>query len=158
MTVSIDQIKALQTGGAGNEPCFSKRYSRLILNGFFLLPFLFLTSNAYAIECNRKESAQWMMDICAQHDFQTEEDKQTGILQKLKAKISHEGWGKLEEAQKAWKVYRKTQCEFEVFGFREGSIYPTIYSDCLKHFTSEQNKRLLDQLSCEEGGLGCGGQ
>lgn len=98
------------------------------------------------------------MNKCADSDFKKEEKKQEALLRKLMAKISPKGKVKLKEAQKNWVTYRKSQCEFEVFGYITGSIHPMVYTNCLERLTYEQNKKIRHQLNCVEGDLSCGWQ
>ena len=48
----------------------------------------------------------------------------------------------LIEAQTAWIKYRDSHCKFDCMGYKGGSIYPLMYSDCLTALTEMRTKQL----------------
>lgn len=112
----------------------------------------------YAAPCNKTANTQLEMNHCANSGSEKEEEKQKELIKKLLTRMSTNGQTKLHKAQKAWKLYRKAQCEFETFGTIDGSINPMVYANCLDYLTKQQNKKLAYQLNCEEYDVSCGNQ
>lgn len=53
---------------------------------------------------------------------------------------------KLRAAQLAWIKFRDTQCDYESFGNKGGSIYPMVSSFCLARVTNARVKQLQEIL------------
>jgi uncharacterized protein YecT (DUF1311 family) len=112
----------------------------------------------WAEDCDKDDLSQTGMNLCAIDDSKKAERELEAVYKKLTKKISPEGRTKLRAAQNAWTAYRKMQCEFNTLGTLGGSVQPMVLSRCYEAFAEEQTKILKEQLECEEGYLGCGGQ
>jgi uncharacterized protein YecT (DUF1311 family) len=78
--------------------------------------------------------------------------------EKVIAKVSPAGKEALRKAENSWLQFRDDECAFETAGYRTGSVYPMIYSQCLARLSVERIAHLDRQLNCIEGDLSCGNQ
>jgi uncharacterized protein YecT (DUF1311 family) len=58
-------------------------------------------------------------------------------------------------AQRAWVAFRDAECKFAASGVSGGTIYPTIYAECLERLTKARIADFNAYLACEEGDLSC---
>lgn len=123
-----------------------------------ILICLLAWTKGWADECTEKELGQTDMNLCAIDVSKKADLELEAVYKKLMKKISPKGRAKLREAQKAWDVYRKKQCEFETLGSDGGTVYSMVLSYCHAYMTNEHKKLLLKQLECEEYDLSCGNQ
>lgn len=61
----------------------------------------------------------------------------------------------LVAAQRAWIAFRDAECKFVASGVQGGSVYPTIYSNCLGEVTQSRVEDFKRFLKCQEGDLSC---
>jgi uncharacterized protein YecT (DUF1311 family) len=61
----------------------------------------------------------------------------------------------LQEAERAWILYRDTECAFETAGTREGTIHPIEVSHCLTAKTRAHTAELHEQRHCPDGDPTC---
>jgi uncharacterized protein YecT (DUF1311 family) len=101
---------------------------------------------------------QAALNMCEGGNFKEADTALNAAFSKLIAKVSANGQAKLREAQKSWIKYRDQQCAFETLGTIGGTIHGMVVAQCLTELTTQQTKRLLHQLNCEEGDVSCGGQ
>ena len=59
------------------------------------------------------------------------------------------------KSQRAWIAFRDAECEFQTSGVSGGSIYPTIYAQCMTALTNARLSDFSVYLNCEEGDLSC---
>jgi uncharacterized protein YecT (DUF1311 family) len=58
-------------------------------------------------------------------------------------------------AERAWVPFRDAACNFAASGVSGGTIYPTIYAECLERLTKARIANFKAYLACEEGDLSC---
>jgi uncharacterized protein YecT (DUF1311 family) len=58
-------------------------------------------------------------------------------------------------AERAWVPFRDAECNFAASGVSGGTIYPTIYAECLERLTKARIADFKAYLACEEGDLAC---
>lgn len=58
-------------------------------------------------------------------------------------------------AQRTWIAFRDAECKFAASGVQGGSVYPTIYSNCLAQVTQARVDDFKGFLKCQEGDLSC---
>ena len=105
-------------------------------------------------------TAQTKKDPCANAQTQVEMNECQGreykkadaalnvVYKQLMAKIDDEGERTaLKVAQQAWIKFRDAECEFESYQNKGGTIYPLVYSGCLKVLTQERSKQLRELLN-----------
>jgi len=61
----------------------------------------------------------------------------------------------LVAAQRAWIAFRDAECAFTASGVKGGSVYPTIYANCLAELTQRRADDFKGLLKCKEGDLSC---
>ncbi len=59
------------------------------------------------------------------------------------------------KSQRAWIAFRDAECEFQTSGVSGGSIYPTIYAQCMTALTNARLVNFKLYLTCEEGDMSC---
>jgi len=118
---------------------------------------LCLSSPAWSQECDRNDESQAGLNMCADADFKVSDAKLNADYGAIMTRLSgDEGARKLlQESQRAWIAFRDAECKFSSSGVDGGSIYPMIYSLCLKGLTDARVKQLASYLKCEEGDLSC---
>ena len=102
---------------------------------------------------------QNQMNMCAAQDFDEADAALNKIWPKVKdyAKAGDDGLGEGEmtgagmllKAQKAWLVFRDSECELEGFAARGGSLQPMLVAGCKAALTNERVKALRALLSSE---------
>lgn len=114
-------------------------------------------ASATDVDCT-DTADQMTLTVCADQALQAADTELGAAYRALTEKVTPEGLEKLEAARQAWIAYRDAQCDFDTFGARDGTIYPTVRSTCLASLTRTQTQLLNEQLDCEEGDLSCGNQ
>lgn len=127
----------------------------LCISVFFLI--MFLPTWLLADECQDKPTEAAEKD-CLRQEIKDAEVKLLSIREQLMTKISPKGRQRLSSLDSVWRSYRQKQCEFETMGTEDGSVHPLVFSLCYLGITLEYQRRLTEQLNCQEGDLSCGGQ
>jgi len=140
------------------EPCFLAVFKRWMLFSVVLFACLVLSGEGRAEDCHQTAMTQGDIDDCAEKDVHDARERMKVILDKLMTKVSRTGRAKLITAQKKWEAYRKSQCDFNTWGYRTGSIYPMTVANCDLVLTIAQTELLRGQLECKDGDFSCGGQ
>lgn len=60
--------------------------------------------------------------------------------------LSKEKQDKLRAAQRNWIKYRDSSCEREASDYKDGSMYPLIYTNCLEEKTRERTQYFWEML------------
>ncbi len=121
-----------------------------------LTPFLFTSIAHAAVDC-ANASDQATMNQCAGQEYKAADKELNAVYQQITARLKDNAEGKklLVNAQRAWIGFRDAECNFSASGVAGGSVYPLIYSNCLKSVTKVRTEALKQYLKCEEGDLSC---
>jgi len=85
------------------------------------------------------------MRNCAGKQYQKADAELNNVYQQLMSKLGDEGHkAALRAAQQAWIKYRDGNCEFEAYLNRGGTIYPVVYTGCLRAMTTARTKELRE--------------
>ena len=79
------------------------------------------------------------MNACAYRDFQQADTLLNKVYKDVAAKSDTD---LLRKAQRAWIVFRDSECAYETAGDAGGSIYPLEYSNCLTTLTKLRTQQL----------------
>lgn len=125
---------------------------------FYFLPILVAGFSVFAqaedrLNCTDTSNMnQSEMNMCSFQDFTDADAALNKIWPKVKdyarrgdnelGEGEMTGAGMLLKAQKAWLVFRDSQCELEGFAARGGSLQPMLVSGCKATLTNERVKAL----------------
>ena len=98
------------------------------------------------------------MNVAAYAKYKAADARLNKTYRALLAAATTLGRAKLLAAQRAWLIYRDSECAYETEGTMDGSIHPMMVAGCLESVTRAQTARLNAQLHCQEGDMSCGGQ
>ena len=94
---------------------------------------------------NAKTTAE--MRDCAGKEYKQADVELNRVYKQLISKLGDEGHkAALKNAQQAWIRYRDTNCEYEGYLNRGGTIYPVIYTGCLTRMTKERTTELRELM------------
>lgn len=93
------------------------------------------------------------MKQCAAKKYKQADEELNRVYRQLMAKLEDEGHKtSLKTAQQAWLKYRDTNCDFESYLNRGGTIYPLVVSDCMTVMTASRTNELKEEIKrLEEG-------
>jgi uncharacterized protein YecT (DUF1311 family) len=109
---------------------------------------------AQKLDC-KNAVAQQDMNICATEDFNKADAKLNTVYRALAANLEGKERDELKAAQRAWLSYRDAECTFTIRENEGGSIYPMMWSGCLKQKTDIRIKELQEHLDCLNGKASC---
>lgn len=95
------------------------------------------------------------MNVCAARIHDQADTHLNSLYQQYRHRLSAEDQQRLVSAQRAWIGYRDAACRFETAQVSGGSIFPTIWSQCLTGKTEARIKELQLLMQCKEGDLSC---
>jgi len=97
------------------------------------------------------------MNACADKAYEKTDDELNGLYKKIRQRLAAdaETTKLFVAAQRAWVPFRDAECAFAASGVSGGSIYPTIYAECLERLTKARIADFNAYLACEEGDLSC---
>jgi len=96
--------------------------------------------------CANAQTTVEMRD-CAGKEYQKADAALNKTYRELMAKLDDDGQkAALKAAQQAWIKYRDTNCEFESYQNKGGTIYPVVYTGCLTSMTSARTKELREAI------------
>ena len=117
-----------------------------------LLLLAFAAPAAAQVEDCMAATAQSDLNICAEQDFQAQDDNLNEayastkeILLGIDADLAPDAQGTakaLLDAQRAWIAYRDAGCQAEAYLFEGGSMRPMVYSACLARVTAARAQDL----------------
>jgi uncharacterized protein YecT (DUF1311 family) len=118
-----------------------------------LLPFLALSTQAFALECFNPEALdQSTMNQCAYRDWEIADANLNDAYKAAMALLKQwdadlpagekGGATVLKEAQRAWITFRDKACEAEGYAMRGGSAEPLLVYSCMRHLTDERTNHL----------------
>ena len=117
----------------------------------FLSPVLLLsvtaqvTPHAQRDPCNGETTYE--MKQCSAGKYKKADDELNKVYQQLMSKLDDEGHkSSLKKAQLAWLKYRDTNCDFESYLNRGGSIYSVVVTECMTSMTISRTKQLKEQI------------
>ncbi|MBI3677243.1 MAG: lysozyme inhibitor LprI family protein [Proteobacteria bacterium] len=109
---------------------------------------------AQKLDC-KNAVAQQDMNICVDEDFKKSDAKLNAIYRALMGKLEGKEKDELKAAQRAWLSYRDAECTFTIRENEGGTIYPMMWSGCLKQKTDVRIKELQEHLDCVNGKKSC---
>ncbi|HJQ23303.1 MAG TPA: lysozyme inhibitor LprI family protein [Blastocatellia bacterium] len=96
--------------------------------------------------CDNAQTQAEMND-CQAREYKKADAALNTVYKQLMTKIDDEGERTaLKNAQLAWLKFRDSDCEFEAYQNKGGTIYPLIYDGCLTTLTRARAKQLNDML------------
>lgn len=123
---------------------------KIIISLLITLP----TFQVLALDCNNAQT-QLDMNQCANEEFKKTDMELNKIYQDVLKRTSGEHSKLLKSAQKKWIEYRDSDCKFQTFQTKGGSIHSMVYSHCLAEKTESRITEFKKALSCEEGDMSC---
>jgi len=100
---------------------------------------------------------QAAMNACAGKAYEAADAELNALYQKIRQRLAGdaETTKLFVAAQRAWLPFRDAECKFAASSVSGGSIYPTIYAECLERLTKARIADFNAYLACEEGDLSC---
>ncbi len=95
------------------------------------------------------------MNVCAAKAHELADKQLNSLYQQYRQRLAADDQQRLTIAQRAWIGYRDAACRFETAQVSGGSIFPTIWLQCLTGKTENRIKELQKLLQCQEGDLDC---
>jgi len=87
------------------------------------------------------------MKMCTARKYKQADDELNKVYRELMLKLDDEGHkASLKTAQVAWLKYRDTNCDFESYLNRGGSIYSVVVGDCMTSMTISRTEELKEQI------------
>ena len=94
-----------------------------------------------------KGETTFEMKQCSAKKYKQADDELNKVYQQLMSKLDDEGHkSSLKKAQLAWLKYRDTNCDFESYLNRGGSIYSVVVTECMTSMTISRTKQLKEQI------------
>jgi uncharacterized protein YecT (DUF1311 family) len=117
----------------------------------FLSPVLLLSVTApVSPQAQRdpcKGDTTYEMKQCSGSKYKQADAELNKVYQQLLSKLDDEGHkAALKTAQLAWLKYRDTNCDFEGYLNRGGTIYPVVITECMTAMTTSRTKELREQI------------
>jgi uncharacterized protein YecT (DUF1311 family) len=92
------------------------------------------------------------MKQCAARNFKKADDELNKVYRELMSKLADEGHkASLKTAQQTWLRYRDSNCDFEAYLNRGGTIYSVVVSDCMSTMTVSRTKEMKEEIQELEG-------
>ena len=96
--------------------------------------------------CADAQTTAEMRD-CTGKEYKQADAELNRVYKQLMSKLEDEGHKTaLKNAQQTWIRYRDTNCEYESYLNRGGTIYSVIYTGCLTRMTKERTTELREVL------------
>ncbi|ATA24195.1 hypothetical protein BIY26_00990 [Brenneria goodwinii] len=112
------------------------------------------TFQTLALDCDNAQT-QLDMNQCANEEYKKADSELNTLYQDVLKRTSDEQTNLLKSAQNKWIEYRDSDCKFQTFQSKEGSIYPMVYAHCLANKTADRINEFKSMLNCEEGDMSC---
>lgn len=95
------------------------------------------------------------MNVCAAKAHDLADSRLNSLYKQYRQRLAADDQQRLTVAQRAWIGYRDAACRFETASVSGGSIFPTIWLQCLTGKTETRIKELQKLMQCKEGDLDC---
>ncbi len=120
------------------------------------LAVLAFASPTRAADCSDAAN-QAAMNECAGKAFDAADAELNVLYKQIKQRLAGdaETTKLFVAAQRAWLPFRDGECAFAASGVSRGTIYPTIYAECLERLTKARIADFNAYLACQEGDLSC---
>jgi uncharacterized protein YecT (DUF1311 family) len=117
---------------------------------------LVLNASACAAGASCKNAkTQPELSACAGKDAQAADAELNRVYGQLIAKYDEPNRNALVLSERAWIIYRDTECNYETALSLGGTIHPMMVALCMTAKAKARTKELSDQLNCKEGDLDC---
>jgi uncharacterized protein YecT (DUF1311 family) len=127
-----------------NNEEIMKMMTFLTLAGLLFVPASVLTQTQRD-PC--KGETTFEMKQCSAKKYKQADDELNKTYQQLMSKLDDDGHRtSLKTAQQAWLKYRDSNCDFESYLNRGGSIYSVIVTECMSAMTTSRTKELKEQI------------
>lgn len=93
-----------------------------------------------------KGETTFEMRQCAGKRYKQADEELNKVYQRLMSKLSADEKTSLKTAQQAWLKYRDTNCDFESFMYRGGTMAPLVEAECMVAMTNSRTKELKQQI------------
>jgi len=88
------------------------------------------------------------MKMCSARKYKEADDELNKVYRALMSKLDDEGHKtSLKTAQQAWLKYRDSNCDFESYLNRGGTIYSVVVSGCMTSMTNSRTKELKEEIA-----------
>ena len=95
--------------------------------------------------CANAKTTPEMRD-CTGKEYKQADAELNEVYKQLMSKLEDEGHqASLKSTQQAWIRYRDTNCEYESYLSRGGTIYSVVHTGCLMRMTKERTTELRGQ-------------
>lgn len=117
----------------------------------------FILPTAQADDCIENAQDQEEMNVCSQIDYLGVDAQLNNRFAEISKRIAKDSKTHqlLEDAQKAWVIFRDAECTFATSQTAGGSAHPMAYNICLTDLTQKRSDQILQYLNCEEGDVSC---
>lgn len=105
-------------------------------------------SIAFTLICVTPSSSQTQaqMNEEAARSYKRADRELNSTYKQVMSLLSKYEQDKLRAAQRNWIKFRDSSCESESSGYRGGSMYPLVYTNCLEEKTRERTRYLEEML------------
>lgn len=94
------------------------------------------------------------LNMCAGRQYQAADDTMNQAYRELMT-VQEGDTARLRDAQRAWIVFRDSECTFQTAASENGSIHAMEYSGCLTTLTKERTRELKKALACYRNAERC---
>ena len=117
----------------------------------FLSPVLLLSVTAPVYPQAQRDPCKgdttYEMKQCSGTKYKQADAELNKVYQQLMSKLDDEGHkASLKTAQLAWLKYRDTNCDFDGYLNRGGTIYSVVITECMTSMTTSRTRQLKDQI------------
>ena len=106
------------------------------------------------VDC-RDPMNQHDLNYCAELDFDRSDARLNRVYKRLLARLDIVEVNRIREAQRAWIIYRDSECRFSLRANEGGSMYPMLWSGCRQRLTEIRTRELQAHLDCAIGRPTC---
>lgn len=109
---------------------------------------LFLIVSAAAQDKDPCYDPQTQLEInaCAAERYKEADAELNKVYKQVMTELSKDRKTQLKAAQIAWIEFRDAHCQFKSAEYHGGSLYPTLYHDCLTAMTEFRTLQLREEL------------
>lgn len=111
-------------------------------------------AQAQDVDCNNPQNTVEMR-FCASQDFEAADKHLNKAYCALTKRLDAEPLEIFKQSQRAWIGFRDSECEFQAYWTKGGSISPQLEVQCMTVLTKARVKQLEAYVNCEEGDMIC---
>jgi uncharacterized protein YecT (DUF1311 family) len=107
-----------------------------------------------SVNCTAPQST-YDMNTCAGRDYKKSYAALVALYNQVYVKYDAANKKRLQIAQRAWRKYVDSECDYETAGTIGGTIHSTVVTNCNATLVEARLKQLGAQLRCTEGDMSC---